>query len=51
MSEDVRTGQTEEFLKALGMREVILENHSNLLPHLPLTTRMGREHRSTAYGQ
>ena len=29
VNEDVRTGQTEEFFKALGMREVILEKHSS----------------------
>ena len=32
VNEDVRTGQTEEFFKALGMREVILEKHSDLSP-------------------
>ena len=27
VNEEVRTGQTEEFFKALGMQEVILEKH------------------------
>lgn len=32
VNEDIRTGQTEEFFRALGMREVILEKHATRSP-------------------